>query len=130
MHPFERVSRANPTANQFAQVLSPEVVFHSPVFVHPVKGRDLVAKLLETVHSIFGTPTYWMRLSEGSDTVLLFDGGVEGQTLQVAVVIRDGPQGLVEKLTVLMRPLPVVRRFAEQGMAGLGLTEADDVPSH
>jgi hypothetical protein len=61
--------------------------------------------------------------------MLLFDGKVDGKTLQAAVVIRDGPQGLIQELTVLMRPLPVARRFGEQAMARLGLTEADDIPS-
>jgi len=123
------VSRTEPTAKRFADLLAYDVVFHSPVFVHPVTGRDFVAKLLETVHAIFGVPTYRLRLSEGSDTMLLFDGEVDGKTLQVAVVIRDGPQGLIQELTVLMRPLPVVRRFGEEGMTRLGLTEADDTPS-
>jgi hypothetical protein len=128
-HPFEYVSAAEPTAERFAELLASGVVFHSPVFVHPVTGRDVVAKLLETVHTVFGVPTYRLRLSQGSDTVLLFDGEVDGETLQVAVVIRDGPQGLIQELTVLMRPLPVVHRFGEEGMARLGLTEADDTPS-
>jgi hypothetical protein len=35
--------------------------------------------------------------------MLLFDGEVDGKTLQVAVVIRDGSQGLIQELTVLMR---------------------------
>ena len=128
-HPFEVVSSSPvPTAARFAELLSPDVVFHSPVFVHPVTGRDFVARLLETVHGIFGRPTYRLRLSDGLDTVVQFDGEVEGQTLQVAVVIRDDPDGLIRELTVLMRPLPVVRRFGEQGMKELGLTEADDIP--
>lgn len=123
------MSRTEPTAERFASLLASDVVFHSPVFVHPVTGRDFVAQLLETVHTIFGVPTYRLRLSRGNDTVLLFDGEVDGETLQAAVVIRDGPQGLIQELTVLMRPLPVVRRFGEEGMARLGLTEADDIPS-
>jgi hypothetical protein len=130
-HPFEIVSSStNPTAERFAELLSPDVVFHSPVFVHPVTGRDFVARLLETVHGIFGRPTYRLRLSEGSDTVVQFDGEIDGDTLQVAVVIRDDPEGFIRELTVLMRPLPVVRRFGEEGMAQLGLTEADDTTSH
>ena len=61
--------------------------------------------------------------------MLLFDGDVEGQTLQVAVaLIRDDPEGLIQDLTVLMRPLPVVRRFGEEVMARGGLSEADDTP--
>ena len=129
-HPFETVSSStNPTAERFAALLSPDIVFHSPVFVHPVRGRDFVARLLETVHDVFGRPTYRLRLSEGSDTVLTFDGEVDGETLQVAVVIRDDRNGLIRELTVLMRPLPVVRRFGERGMAQLGLTEADDISS-
>jgi hypothetical protein len=128
-HQFEYVSRTEPTAERFAELLASDVVFHSPVFVHRVTGRDSVAELLETVHAIFGAPAYRLRMSEGSDAVMLFDGKVDGQTLQVAVVIRDGPQGLIQELTVLMRPLPVVRRFGEEVMTRLGLTEADDVSS-
>jgi hypothetical protein len=128
-HPFEHVSRTEPTAERFADLLASDVVFHSPVFVHPVTGRDFVASLLETVHTILGVPTYRLRLSEGGHTMLLFDGEVDGKTLQAAVVIRDGPQELIQELTVLMRPLPVVRRFGEKAMARLKLTEADDIPS-
>jgi hypothetical protein len=130
-HPFEIVSSStHPTAERFAELLSPDIVFHSPVFVHPVSGSDFVAKLLETVHGIFGQPTYRLRLSQGRDTVVLFDSEVDGDTLQVAVVIREDHAGLIRELTVLMRPLPVVRRFGEQGTAKLGVTEADDAPSH
>ena len=128
-HPFEHVSSTEPTVERFATLLAPDVVFHSPVFIHPVRGRDLAAELLETVHAIFGVPIYRIRMSNGSDTVLLLDGEVDGKTLQAAVVIRDGPRGLIQDLTVLMRPLPVVRRFAEEAMARLALTEADDTPS-
>ena len=127
-HPFEHVSSTEPTVERFADLLASDVVFHSPVFVHPVTGRDSVAELLGTAHAIFGVPTYRIGLRDGSDTVLLFDGEVDGNTLQAAVVIRDGPRGLIQELTVLMRPLPVVRRFAEEVMARLGLTEVDDTP--
>ena len=65
-HPFEIVSSStDPTAQRFGELLSPDVVFHSPVFVHPVTGRDSVASLLETAHQIFGGPSYRLRLSEG-----------------------------------------------------------------
>jgi hypothetical protein len=129
MHPFEHVSSTDPTAERFAGILDQDVVFHSPVFVHPVTGRDAVAELLETVHGIFGRPAYRLSLSEGRDTALLFDGEVEGQTLQVSVVIHDGPEGFIQELTVLMRPLPVLRRFGEEGMARLGISAADDTPT-
>jgi hypothetical protein len=128
-HPFEHVSRTEPTAERFASLLASDVVFNSPVFVHPITGHEMVARLLETVYTIFGVPTYRLRLSKGDDTVLLFDGEIDGETLQAAVVIRDRSQGLIQELTVLMRPLPLVRRFGEEVMARLGLTEADDVPS-
>lgn len=128
LHPFETVSTTNPSAQAFAEILADDIVFHSPVFVHPVSGRAFVAKLLETVHGIFGRPRYTLRLTEGSNTVLVFNVNVEGEKLEVAVVLHDD-HDLIQEITVLMRPLPVVRRFAEKGMARLGLTEADDVPS-
>jgi hypothetical protein len=61
--------------------------------------------------------------------VLLFDGEVDSRLLQGAVVSLDGPEGLIRELTVLMRPLPVVRRFGEEAMARLELSEADDLPA-
>jgi hypothetical protein len=128
-HPFEIVSTgADPTAERFAELLASEVVFHSPIFVHPVIGRDSAARVLATAHAVFGTPTYRLRFSKGDDTVVQFDGEVDGETLQAAVVIRDDADGLISELAVLMRPLPVVRRFGEEAMRRLGLTEADDVP--
>ena len=129
VHPFEDVSRTEPAAQRFAELLAADVIFHSPIFVHPITGRDPVAELLETVHIVFGVPTYRLGLREGSDTMVLFDGEIDGESLQVAVVIRDGPQGLIQELTVLMRPLPVARRFGEEAMTRLGLTEEDDTPS-
>jgi hypothetical protein len=129
IHPFEDVSRTEPAAERFAELLAPDVIFHSPVFVHPITGRDPVAELLGTVHTIFGVPTYRLGLREDSDTMLLFDGAVDGETLQVAVVIRDDPHGLIQELTVLMRPLSVARRFGEEAMTRLGLTDEDDTPS-
>ncbi|MGH2640469.1 MAG: hypothetical protein ACRDGO_02085 [Actinomycetota bacterium] len=128
-HPFEHVSLTEPTAERFVDLLAPDVVYRSPVFLHPVTSPDSIAEMLETVHTVFGVPTYRSSLREGSDTMLLFDGEVDGETLQVAVVIRDGPQGLIQELTVLMRPLPVVRRFGEEVMRRLGLTDSDDSPS-
>ena len=131
-HPFENVSSTEPTAERFATVLAPDVVFHSPVFIHPVTGRDVVAELLDTAHAIFGVPTYRVQLGNGSDTVLLFDGEVlDGKTPPGGgCPIRDGPRGLIQDLTVLMRPLPVgapLRRGGDDKV--FELTEADDTPS-
>jgi hypothetical protein len=87
-HPFEEVSTTDPSAGRFAQLLAPDAIFRSPVFVHPVTGRDPVAEILETAHGIFGRPAYRLRLRDGPHTVLLFDGEVQGQALQGAVVLR------------------------------------------
>jgi hypothetical protein len=62
---------------------------------------------------------YRLRLGEGRDTVLLFDGEVESETLQ-AVVIQDGPEGLIQELTVVMRPLAVLRRLSEKAWQDSG----------
>jgi hypothetical protein len=75
MHPFESVSSTDPR-DRFAGILDQGVVFHSPVFVHPIIGRDSVADVLEAVHEVIGRPAYWLRASEGRHAVLLFDGEV------------------------------------------------------
>jgi hypothetical protein len=63
-------------------------------------------------HQVFGRPAYRFECREGSNTVLLFDARVDEETLQVAVMIRDDDEGRVAELTVMMRPLSVVRTFA------------------
>ena len=65
-HPFEIVSSSsNPTVQRFAELLSPDVVFHSPGLRPSSHQARLCRESLKYVHQIFGRPIYRLRLSEG-----------------------------------------------------------------
>jgi hypothetical protein len=44
---------------------------------------------------VFGRPAYRFECRQGSNTMLLFDARVDGEPLQVAVLIQDNDEGRV-----------------------------------
>jgi hypothetical protein len=82
--------------------LSPEIVFHSPVTFRPFEGRDAVGHVLAGVMALVFRARVGDREAEGID------------------LIREGPDGLIEDFTVLVRPLSALQALAEAMARELG----------
>lgn len=111
MHPlrvaFEKVDPA-----ALRQCLADDVVFWSPILTGPVSGGDLVVRILGTAAMGFGAPTITGEFSEGGNrTVVTAEGSMEGNLLQMAILVSDGADGKVKDIKVHMRPWPVVTLF-------------------
>jgi len=61
----------------------------------PVQGVEVVRTIQEHAHQVFGRPAYRFECRQGSNTMLLFDARVDGEPLQVAVLIQDNDEGRV-----------------------------------
>jgi hypothetical protein len=96
-----------------AATLSDDVTFHSPVTFHPFVGRETVAALLEIVGGIFEDFRYTDELTAGSTTALVFRASVGDRELEGIDLLREGPDGLIDDFTVLLRPLSGLAAFAE-----------------
>jgi uncharacterized protein with FMN-binding domain len=123
-HPLRLLREAKAPAEELHKLLAEHVVFHSPIFAKPVVGRDLVAKVMQQAVQVReGQYTYELR--DGSKTILVWSGKIDGHKLESFELIEDDDQGRIVSRTVAMRPFPVVAIFRDAMFARLGglLTE-------
>jgi hypothetical protein len=86
-------------------VLAPDVTLGAPPYWSRLAGRDLVQHLLGlVVHAIEGF-TYHREWRDGRELALEFRGRVGEIELQGTDLITLDPEGRIQNLDVLMRPL-------------------------
>lgn len=92
-------------AAAIAAVLSPAVVFRSPAVHKPYEGRDQVLLILGAVVEVFEDLSYVDRLREGDKEMLRFRARVGEREVDGVDIVRYGTDGLVDELSVMIRPL-------------------------
>jgi hypothetical protein len=101
---FRRAAEAK-DPDGMAAALSPEVVFRSPVVFRPYEGREAVMGLLSLVVEVFEDFRYVDELHGDQTTCLVFRARVGDRDVEGIDHLRFGQDGLVEELTVMVRPL-------------------------
>ena len=96
-----------------ADLLAPDIVFHSPVTFHPFVGRDTVAALLALVAGTFEDFRYTDELVADGSHALIFSASVSGREIEGIDLLRFDGQGLICDFTVMLRPLSGLIPFAE-----------------
>jgi hypothetical protein len=112
-----------------ADVLSPDIVFHSPATFHPFVGRETVVRLLGIVAETFEDFRYTDEISTGDTHALIFRAGIEGREIEGLDLLRIGEDGLIADFTVMLRPISGLLPFAQAvgekvAAAGLQTTRA------
>jgi hypothetical protein len=110
-HPFAVAVEAGDIEAGLA-TLSPDVVFRSPAVHRPYEGRDLVAGLLKVVAETFENLRYTNEWRDGRTTILFFEASVGDRELQGVDILEAGDDGLVERFTVMVRPLSGLQALA------------------
>jgi hypothetical protein len=95
-----------------ASLLSEDVVFKSPAVYRPYQGRETVVALLAVVEQVFENFRYTNEWRDGSTTILCFEASVGDRDLQGIDILEDGPDGLVQSFTVMIRPLSGLQAVA------------------
>jgi hypothetical protein len=112
MHPLRKLRESgdnSPAA--VAKLLAENVVFHSPLLVREVEGREKVAVIMATSPKIrHGTNTSEYRLDD-RNTFLRWQGEIEGHEIESLGVVTDNDQGLVVEYTIAFRPLLAIQVF-------------------
>jgi hypothetical protein len=87
-------------------LVSPDVVFNSPVVYRPYQGREVLGVILRAVMRVFKEFRYEREIgAEGAgDHALLFRARVGDRQLQGCDFLHFGRDGLIEELTVMVRP--------------------------
>ncbi len=111
-HPF-RAAVESRDLTAMSALLSPDVVFSSPVAFKPFRGRADVTEVLGNVMEVFEDFTYLDELAGEGSHALVFSASVGGRALQGLDHLRFDDDGLISELTVMVRPLSGVIALAE-----------------
>jgi hypothetical protein len=111
----------------FDEMFAPEVRFFSPVTFRPFVGAPAVRGLLGVLLHTFEDFRYVGSLAGSAEMgggdveshILIFRATVAGKEIHGIDLIQPGESGLIEELTVMVRPLSAVVTLRDAVNAGL-----------
>ena len=95
-------------------LLAEDAVLHSPVTFRPFEGREAVAFVLGHVAQVFQDFRYVAEMERDGLTTLVFEARVGDRDVQGVDLVRVGDDGLIDDITVLIRPLSGLQALAEE----------------
>jgi hypothetical protein len=114
MHPFRRaLETGEPDA--VLELVSADVVLNSPVVFRPYHGSEAVGVVLRAADRVLDDFHFEREIGAGgaSDQALVFRARVGDRQLQGCDFVHEGDDGLIDELTVMVRPLSAALAFAE-----------------
>ena len=118
-HPARSAIEAG-DVDALAELLAPNVEFRSPAVYRPYHGRETVLALLRVVASVFEDFRYANEWRDGRTTILFFEANVGDRDLQGIDILEENDDGLVERFTVMIRPLSGLQAVAATMAERLG----------
>lgn len=85
-------------------VVSPSVVFHSPVVHKPYEGIESLRVILTAVNQVFEDFHYTAEFGSADGHVLKFACRVGDRELEGVDILHVGADGKVDEFTVMVRP--------------------------
>ena len=120
VHPFRAAIEAGDHDAALA-TLAGDVVFRSPAVHRPYEGKEKVAGILRLVATVFENFRYTNEWRDGATTILFFEANVGDRELQGIDILEENTEGLVERFTVMIRPLSGLLAVAETMRSRLGV---------
>jgi hypothetical protein len=114
MHPF-RSALEKGEVDSVLELVSPDVVFNSPVVFRPYHGREALGVILRTVARVVQDFQFEREIGAqgSSDQALVFRARVGDRELHGCDFLHIGEDGLIDEFTVMVRPLSAALAFAE-----------------
>jgi hypothetical protein len=106
-------------------LLAEDVVFQSPVVFKPYRGREAVRPILHAVSQVFEDFEYVREIGspDAADHALVFRTRIGDRELEGSDFVHVNDDGLIDELTVMVRPLSGALALAEA--MGALLQQAD-----
>jgi hypothetical protein len=120
MHLFREAIEAG-DVDRVLELCAPDVVFKSPVVFRPYEGREVLGVILRAVLGVFEDFAYEREIgAEGAaDHALVFRARVGDRELQGCDFVHTREDGLIDDLTVMVRPRSAALALAEAMAAQL-----------
>jgi hypothetical protein len=97
--------------------LDQDVVFHSPILAttgDEVRGHPIVAKILQTAFACYRMPRNVEEFQNPDGRyIVTFDGSIDGNLIQIAILVTENAARKVESIRLFARPWPVVKLFRQ-----------------
>jgi SnoaL-like domain len=119
-HPFRAAAEAK-DLEAMAATLREDVVLHSPVLFRGFEGRDAVLAVLTHVAGVLEGLAYTGEAAGDGMVALRFEATVGDRELEGVDYLKLDEDGLVEDLTVFMRPMSALTAFNERMAERLGI---------
>ena len=109
------------SAQALSEILSDDVVFHSPVVHTPQRGKVITQRYLTGALQVLNNEhfRYTREISNGSDALLEFETEIDGLHINGVDLIRFGADGRIVDFKVMVRPLKAVNALHQQMAAML-----------
>jgi hypothetical protein len=104
LHRFRQAVEAR-DLDAMRELLAEEVMFNSPVAHKPFEGRDVVAQVLAFAAATFEDFRYVDEVADGDRVALIFRARIGDRELQGLDFVHTNAEGLVDELTVMVRPM-------------------------
>jgi hypothetical protein len=111
-HPVRTAIEAR-DIDALAALFTDDIEFHSPVAFHPFVGRATVAEVLANVLEVFSDFRYVDELAGDGTHALIFTAMVGERSVEGLDHLVLDADGLVQKFTVMVRPLSGLVALAE-----------------
>ncbi|MGZ4291874.1 MAG: nuclear transport factor 2 family protein [Gaiellaceae bacterium] len=118
-HPFARAILADDHEAALATI-APDVTFRSPAVHKPYHGKEQVEGILRLVATVFENFRYTAEWRDGVTTILFFEANVGDRELQGVDILEENEDGLIERFTVMIRPLSGLQAVAATMAQRLG----------
>lgn len=105
-------------------ILADDVVLHSPVTFKPFEGRPVVVHVLRAVFEVFGDFRYVAEMERDDLTTLVFKARVGEREVDGVDLLRTRADGLIDDITVFIRPLSGLSALRDEMGARLGAPPA------
>jgi hypothetical protein len=114
MHPFRQAVEARDLSS-IETLFAENIVFTSPVAYRPYPGKAITAAILRGVSRVFEDFRYTREIvgDDGRDHALMFVATVDGREVQGCDFLHLDDDGLIDDLTVMVRPLSGANALAE-----------------
>ena len=119
-HPFAKAVLADDHDAALATIAD-AVEFRSPAVYKPYKGKEQVDGILRLVATVFENFRYTAEWRDGRTTILFFEANVGERDLQGIDILEENEDGLIERFTVMIRPLSGLQAVAGAMAERLGI---------
>ncbi|MCO1577214.1 nuclear transport factor 2 family protein [Crossiella sp. SN42] len=96
-----------------AAALADNVVFTSPVAFRPYQGKPITAAILRGVLRVFEDFRYVREIGGDRDHALVFEARIGETLVEGCDFLHLDENGLIDQLTVMVRPLSAAQALAE-----------------